>query len=308
MRTNSHRSKLLSKSERESRRNKTVAFVILFIVCIIWVFPFVYILGMSFRTTEDMLLYPTSIFPHSDGWTLSNYGTFFRMSDGQMDVLMNAMLNSLVTTVCHVILSLIVTVLAAYSYVFMRYKGRAFIYTFIIGTMAIPSVIGFAPMFSMFISVGKSWDVIDSLAYFYAWLIFPGVSGAFNLMIMVNFFSTVPMDVVESARSDGASEFHIFRKVVLPLARSSILVCALFSFNGSWNNFLFPQLLVSTQSDTQAHNTITVALMGWIQNGDVSLKGLAMASCVFSLIPLLVMYAVTQNKMIDGLASTGVKR
>ena len=297
----------LSKSERESRRNKTMAFIVLLVVCVLWLFPFVYVFGMSLRTTEDLVLYPNSIFPHPGGWMLDHYTNFFKPTDGKMDTLMSALVNSTITTLIHVLVSMVITVFAAYSFVFMRYKGRAFIYALIIFVMPIPSVIGFAPMYSMYISIGKQSGILDSLWYFYSWIIFPGVAGAFNLMIMHNCFKSMPKEIVESARSDGASEMEIFRRVVLPLARSSILVCALFSFNGCWNNLVFPQLVVAAQSDVQMHSTITVALMGWIKNESVEFHGKAMASCVMSILPLMLMYFFTQSKMIDGLSSTGVK-
>lgn len=215
----------LSKSERESRRNKIKAFVILLVVCVVWLFPFVYVFGMSLRTTEDLVLYPNSIFPHSGGWTFDHYVDFFRLHDGgKVDSLMSALINSTITTVIHVIVSMLITVFAAYSFVFMRYKGRAFIYALIIFVMPIPSVIGFAPLYSMYISIGKQSGILDNLWYFYSWIIFPGVAGAFNLMIMYNCFRSMPKSIVESARSDGAGELEIFRRVVLPLAKSSILV------------------------------------------------------------------------------------
>ena len=190
---------------------------------------------------------------------------------------------------------------------FLRYKGLNFIYTLIFASLAVTSVIGLAPMFSMYISIGKGLNIFDHLIYFYIWLIFPGIAGAFNLMIMVNCFKAIPKDIVESSRSDGASEFAIFRRVILPLARSSMLVCVLFSFNGNWNNFMFPQLVVAMQSDQQAHTTITVALMSWIQNTDIEFRGIAMATCVVSVVPMIIVYVFTQSKMIDGLASTGMK-
>lgn len=298
----------LSKSERENRRNRIKSFVILFVVCVIWLFPFVYVFGMSLRTTDDLVLYPNSIFPHSGGWTLEHYKDFFLLHDGgNLDTLMSALVNSTITTVIHVIISMFITVFAAYSFVFMHYKGRVFIYALIIFVMPIPSVIGMAPLYSMYVSIGKQINMLDNLWYFYSWIIFPGIAGAFNLMIMHNCFRSIPKSIVESARSDGAGEFEIFRRVVFPLAKSSILVCALFSFNGCWNNLVFPQLVVAAQSDQQMHNTITVSLMGWIKNEDVQFRGKAMASCVMSILPLMLMYFFTQNRMIDGLSSTGVK-
>ena len=152
-----------SISRGKGVRHKVIAFFMLLILCAIWLFPFIYVFGMSFRTVNDMALYPTSVFPHSDGWTLENYAVFFKATNGKLDVLLNAMINSIATTTVNVVINLIITVLAAYSYVFMRYKGRVLIYTLIISVMAVPSVIGFAPLFSKYVSIGKQFDILKTL-------------------------------------------------------------------------------------------------------------------------------------------------
>ena len=133
----------------------------------------------------------------------------------------------------------------------------------------------------------------------------PGVSGIFNMLLMRTFFLSIPMEIVESAKSDGASNMLIFRKIICPLATSTIMIIILFSFTGSWNSLVFPQLLLA--GDSYAWRTITLGLTAYTGGNGWDATGLAMASSVVSLIPVVIVFAVTQNKMIDGMASTGVK-
>ena len=110
---------------------------------------------------------------------------------------------------------------------------------------------------------------------------------------------------MESAKSDGASNMLVFRKIICPLAKSTVLIIISFSFTGSWNSLVFPQLILS--GDNVAWKTITLGLTAYTGGSGWDATGLAMASSVVSLIPVVIVFAVTQNKMIDGMASTGVK-
>lgn len=305
MKKNSHQF-VLSKSEIESRKNKTISFLVLFVICFVWLVPFLVMVGTSLKTTEDIILNPIHLFPSKGEWTLQHYSGFIKTNNGTLDNLPLWMINSTVTTLLHVLINIVITTIAAYAFVFLKFKGKKFIVTLIVASLTIPAVISFTPMYSMYVSLGQKFSISDNIFYVFSWLVLPGVAGAFNLIIIKNFFESIPIDVIESARSDGAKELTIFRRVVLPLARSSILVCGLFSFTGCWNNLLFPQLILSSKDST--FQTITVALIGYTSNQSIEFKGLAMATCVFSLLPILIVFLITQNKMIDGLASTGVKR
>ena len=305
MKKNSHQF-VLSKSEIESRKNKTISFLVLFLVCFVWLVPFLVMIGTSLKTTEDIILNPINLFPSKGEWTLEHYSGFVKTNNGALDNLPLWMINSTVTTLLHVLINIVITTIAAYAFVFLKFKGKKIIVTIIVASLTIPAVISFTPMYSIYVSLGQKLSLSDNIFYVFSWLVLPGVAGAFNLIIIKNFFESIPIDVIESARSDGAKELTIFRRVVLPLARSSILVCGLFSFTGCWNNLLFPQLILASKDST--FQTITVALIGYTSNQSIEFKGLAMATCVFSLLPILIVFLITQNKMIDGLASTGVKR
>ena len=295
----------LSKSQRTRRRERIFSFVILFVICAIWVFPFIYMFGMSFKTPVEIGLYPTNIFPTFGNWTGEYYEGFVAMKGDRIDDLPIWMMNSLTITTLTVFLTIIVDSLASYAFVFFNFKGKKMIFTMIILSMTIPGVIGTTPLFSMYASLSNTFNAGDSKIFTYMWLILPAITSVFNLFLMKNFFDSIPKDIVDSARSDGASDLRIFWSIIMPLAKSTILLCGLFAFVGSWNDFFWPSLILSGKDST--FNTITLALSWYAQGDQWEAKGKAMATAVFALIPIFIVFSFTQNKMIDGLATTGVK-
>lgn len=309
----------LTKSEIKSRKEKTVSFIILFIVSIIWILPLIYMLGTSFKSDSDLVMHPETFFPTSlSNWTLDHY-TGFIIRDGQLDNMPKWMWNSIWSTLISVILTVLLDAITAYAVVFIDFKGRNVFIKFLLLWMAVPGVIGTSASYiyyaqvrnainTAFINSNTSQGFKDAINYFYIyfWIIVPGTTGIFNMLLMRNFFCSIPMEIIESARSDGASNRKIFFKIVLPLAKSTIMLIVLFTFTNAWNNLQFPQLLLS--GEKAGWNTITVALMGYTGSNAWGAKGVAMATSVFALLPILIVFLITQNKMIDGLASTGIKQ
>ena len=278
-----------TKSERTMLREKTVSFIILLVVCFVWVLPLLYMLGSSFKSELDLQLHPEKIFPSAwSEWTLEHYFGFI-VREGKVDNMPLWMLNSLWSTFATVGLTVIVDLLTAYAVVFLNFKGKHTFIKFLLLWMAVPGVISTAPSFALYSQIRNSLSIksdVATYAYIYTWLIVPGITGIFNMLLMRNFFLSIPKDIVDSAKSDGASNMKIFRRIVCPLAKSTIMLVVLFTFTGSWNNLVWPQLLLT--GEKSYWNTITVA-------------------SVFALIPIVIVFCITQNKMIDGLASTGVK-
>ncbi len=297
-----------TKSERTRLREKTVSFIVLFIICFVWVLPLVYMLGTSFKSELDLQLHPDKLFPSAwSEWTLEHYFGFI-VREGKIDNMPLWMLNSLWSTFATVILTVIVDLLTAYAVVFLNFKGKHTFMKFLLLWMAVPGVIGTAPSFALYSQIRNSLSIssgIAGYAYVYTWLIVPGITGIFNMLLMRNFFLSIPKDIVDSAKSDGASNMKIFRRVVCPLAKSTIMLVVLFTFTGSWNSLIWPQLLLT--GENSYWNTITVALTGYTGGSGWGATGVAMATSVFALIPIVIVFVVTQNKMIDGLASTGIK-
>lgn len=297
----------LTKSERTKKREKTISFIVMLIVSIFFAFPLVYMLGTSFKSDLDLQLHPEALFPTAPSeWTLEHY-TGFIFRDGKIDNMPIWMLNSLWSTTASVALTVIVDLITAFAVVFLQFKGKKIFMKFLVLWMAVPGVIGTAPSFAIYATVKNSLMVSGLGGYFYIyfWMVVPGVTGIFNLLLMRNFFLSIPNDIIASAKSDGASYMTIFRRIVCPLAKSTIMLIVLFTFTGSWNSLIWPQLLFAGESSYW--NTVTVALAGYTGGSSWGQVGISMATSVFALIPIVIIFIITQNKMIDGLASTGIK-
>ena len=297
-----------TKSELTKRREKIVSFIVLLVVSVLWALPLIYMVGTSFKSDYDLQANPNKLFPSAKSeWTLKHY-TGFIVREGKIDNMPVWMLNSLWSTLATVGLTVIFDLLTAFAVVFLQFKGKKILMKFLMLWMAVPAVIGTAPSFALYSQLRRSLGISGdaaTYAYIYMWLIVPGVTGIFNMLLMRNFFASIPKDVIDSAKSDGASYMTIFRRIVCPLAKSTVMLIVLFTFTGSWNSLVWPQLLLS--GEKSYWNTVTVALTGYTSGSGWSRTGIAMATSVFALIPIVIIFIITQNKMIDGLASTGVK-
>lgn len=297
-----------TKSERTTLREKIISFCVLFVVSVVWIIPLLYMFGTSFKSDLDLQVHPETLFPSAwSEWTLKHY-TGFIIREGKIDNMPLWMLNSLWSTLATVGLTVLVDLLTAYAVVFLNFKGKHVLMKFLLLWMAVPSVIGTAPSFAMYSALRNGLGIsgsVESYIYIYFWIVVPGITGIFNMLLMRNFFDSIPKDIVESAKSDGASNAKIFFRIVCPLAKSTVMLIVLFTFTGSWNNLLWPQLLLAGESSYW--NTITVALTGYTGGSAWGTAGVATATSVFALLPIIIIFIITQNKMIDGLASTGVK-
>ena len=297
----------LTKSEKHSRREKIISFIVLAVASAFFLFPLIYMLGSSFKSELDLQMHPERLFPSPGEWTLEHY-TGFLWRDGKIDNMPIWMLNSLWSSLATVGITVLLDLITAYAVVFLRFKGKKVFMNILYAWMAVPGVITLAPqltLFNMFSSVLNIEGFAGNYAYVYFWLIIPGCTGVYNMLLMRNFFLSIPNDIIDSAKSDGAGHLTIFRKIVCPLAKSTMMLIVLFTFTGAWNNLVWPQLLMAGK-DTY-FQTVTVALAGFTGGNGYGAKGIEMATGVFALIPIFIIFLITQNKMIDGLASTGVK-
>ena len=291
------------KKRHKNRAAKIISFCILLVVSFFFLLPLAYMIGMSFKTGSEITTNASSLFPTAKGFTFSNYIKIFQGS-AEGGGMLNALKNSFIISGFSVLMAVVVDSLAAYAFTFLRFKNRKAIYAFVIFSMTIPGVIGTTIRFSAFSNLGSSLSIIDQAWYIFAWLIIPGAVDVYHVFLMKNYFDSVPFEIVESARSDGASDFKIFTSIILPLAKSTILLIGMFTFTSSWNNLFWANLLVGP---TKEFHTITVYLSSF-SDATGGMKGVAMAASVLSLLPILIAFIFMQNKMIDGLASTGVKK
>lgn len=297
------------KKTHKYSKSQIISFVILLVVCILWALPLIYMLGNSFKTKEEIIINPTGLLPSSlEGFAgIDNYAGFI-IREGQLDNMPKWMFNSIFAAVCGVALTLILCSTAAYAFAFCNFKGREILFKILIFSMTIPGVIGTTAQFAIFANIGKSLEALNSYGYLYFWLIVPGCASVYNMYLLRNFLVSIPKDIVESARTDGASNFKIFIKIIMPLAKSTLLLIGLFAFTGSWNNLLWPQLIIAATGNIKGWNTVTTALAGHASNNTLGSMGVNMATAVFSLIPIMIVFAITQDRMIEGMATTGIKQ
>lgn len=273
------------------KRRKRISFVILLIISFLWIMPLVWGLATSFKTPMDISLNTTSLIPKD--FTLQHYRSLFSRVDTPV---LTWMLNSFIIASAHTILYLMVASSAAFAFSILKFKFRDQIFWFILGTTMIPTVINLVPLITMMID----------LDWFGTWLplIIPGLGGVFGLFLLRQFFLGIPTELIESARIDGLGNFGIFMKIVVPLSKSAFLVAALFSFMGNWNDYLWPQII---QSGSQASTwTLPVGLSKIVGTYNYD-YGLSMAAAILAIVPVVIVYAFLQDKIIEGVARTGIK-
>ena len=177
----------LTKSERIRRREKIVSFIVLSVASLLFLFPFIYMLGTSFKSDLDLQIHPETLLPSSGSeWTLKHYEGFI-IRDGKVDNMPFWIFNSLWSTAACVVLTILMDLVTAYAVVFFRFRGRNFLVRFLFLWMAVPGVIGTAPSFAMYATFKSALGVTGGAAgyaYLYSWLVIPGVTGIFNVLLM----------------------------------------------------------------------------------------------------------------------------
>lgn len=275
------------------------AFVFLLIFCVVWLIPIIVGILGSFTSQYAFENKPGELIP-SDGFTFQNYINLFHKydTDGMRLPVERWILNSFIVSSVSTALYLLLAGLAAYAFVFMNFKFRNVVFGFLLFTMVIPGVATLTPQLA---NISKL-----HLAKTLWALILPGLGGVGGLYLLRQFYLNIPMDLIESARIDGSGNFRIFFKIVLPLAKSVFLVQGLFCFMGNWNDLLWPQIILGTADKSLWTLQVGVAYIA--SSKTANSIGLSLASAIFSAIPILILYVFTQNKIIEGVATTGVKK
>lgn len=286
--------------------SKTVAFVLLLVVSIIALIPIIWGIFGSFRTYDDFYINSSSFFPSSwdkftfDGYKeLFSHATFDASKENEYYPIWNWLFNSLIVSLGGTLLYLIIASFAAYAFVFIDFKYSNKIFYFLIGTMTIPGVISTTPQLINMNILGAYKNLIG--------LIIPSLGGVYGLFLIRQFFISIPKDLIENAKMDGASNLKVFLTIVLPLGKSALFVQGLFGFMGAWNDVQWAQLIIGNASRTTW--TLAYGLKVIADNTEsVESITLALASAVITMIPILIVYLFAQSKIIEGVANTGIKR
>ena len=264
-------------------------YVIFFYAFLLWMVfcifaPLVIILSSSFKNEVEIFDFPVSLFPKSP--ILDNYK---ELQDFPLYVW-----NSFKVTSLIVLLQFFTAATGAYAFSKLRWKGRNILFMIYIATMMLPIQSYIIPQFLIVQRFG--------LYNTHTGLIVISAFTAFGTFLLKQFFETIPNALLESARIEGAGEWKIFAKIVLPLSKPAIATMIIFSFRFFWNNFYFPLIYL----DSPEKRTIPLALTTFISQYDVR-YGPQMAAAIISMIPVLLLFFFAQRYFISNSAVSGLK-
>ena len=272
-----------------ARRRRSVAsnglwYVLLTAIAVITVFPFFWMLMTSLKGPLDPITsVPPQFIPNDP--TLANYQ---RVLDALP--IPRFFLNSVFVAVAVGALNVLVAALAAYPLARMRFPGRDAIFYLLLATLIVPTQLTYIPSFILAVNVFHYYDTLPAL-------IFPNLVSAFNIFLLRQAFRGVPQDLIDAARVDGAGEFRIWRSILLPIVRPSLAAVAIFTFVTSWNDFLWPSLMLHTK-DGMTLPVGLVALQGFFSSDARAIA----AGVTITIVPILIFFIFAQRYFTRGLA------
>lgn len=262
--------------------NTALAFIALSVLA-----PLVWMVSVSLMQPGEASTQPPPLWPAQP--TLANFEQLFsRAGMGR------AFANSLGLATALTLLSGLFNVMAGYAFAKLNFRGRERLFALLLTTLVIPAQVAMMPLFLLLKSMG--------LVNTYGGVLVPGLASVFGIFLVRQYAMTIPNDLLEAARIDGASEWRIFVHVVLPLLKPIVVTLGIFTFLGSWNDFMWP-LIVLTDSD---RHTLPVAL-ATLSRERVQDNELMMAGSVVTVLPVLALFLSLQRYYIQGLMVGSVK-
>ncbi len=273
---------------RKSAR-RIIVYAILIIGSIVTLVPFIWVLLTSLKPASEIIKIPPTFFPQK--WTIQSYLTIFH--DPRVPLL-RFFMNSVFVTGMHVFFVLFTSSLAGYVFAKYRFWGRNFSFALILAQLMVPFQVVMIPSYLILVKLG----LVDHL-----WgLIIPAMVDAFGIFLMRQFIESIPSELIDAARIDGASEFLIYGRIILPQLGPALAALGIFTFMGTWNDYLWPLIVITT------HERRTLPLLlTWYNNAHGTRYDLTMAASVLVLLPILVVYAFFQRWIVRGVAMTGFK-
>jgi multiple sugar transport system permease protein len=253
--------------------------------------PFWWAVTTSFKLPGDV--FSGSILP--DPFTLENYQDVFRRLPFP-----RYFLNSVIVTGLIVGLNVVFGTAAAYAFAKLRFPGRNLLFFLLLLTLMVPFQVNLIPLYRIMVELHKAIPAIGVDTYF--GIVAPGAIQVFGIFLMRQFLRSIPDEVLESARMDGASEWRILRSIVFPLAAPGMATLAIFTFVAAWNDFLWP--LIVTNSDDMRTLPVGLALLA---RRNTVVWGQTMAGTVVAVAPIVIVFLLLQRRFIEGLTAGSVK-
>jgi multiple sugar transport system permease protein len=274
---------------REERVRWTIVSIVMWVVALLFLMPFVWMVVSSLKREIDVFRLPVQWIP--DPLTWSNY---IEVWTGRYP-LTKYIGNSLIVAVVRVVGELLTASLAAYAFSRLKFRGRDLIFILYISTLIIPHQMLLVPRFILYRQLG----IYDTL-----WaLILPGIFTVFGTFLLRQFFLTIPQDLTDAARVDGASELKIWWQIILPMSKPALASLAILAFVWSWNDYETPLVMLTSEDKF----TIPLGLTRYFDESGGFSAALISAGAVSSLIPIFIVFLALQRQFIQALTRSGLK-
>jgi multiple sugar transport system permease protein len=274
-------------------------------ICAGFFLPFLWMISTSLKTVQATGDYPPHLIPHP--WQPQNYTALFHHPTFLMALFTR---NTLIIAILTVIGTTLSSAVVAYGFARIEFRGRNVLFGIMLATIMIPFPVTMVSLFRIFrwmdqhtaLMFGPD-NALQMLGTFKPLWLPAWFGNAFSIFLLRQFFRTVPKEISEAARIDGCSEFGIFCRIIVPLARPALAVVALFAFMGAWNDFLGP--LVFLQEPSQY--TLALGLQAFQSQLGGTEWHLLMAASTLVCVPVVLLFLLTQRTFIEGIATTGGK-
>ena len=281
--------------------SKALGFTLLTVGALSMLIPFIWMIFTSFKPRQVIFQMPPVVW--TTQYTLEHYVA--AVTQGSFGIYFK---NSFIVSGCTTVLTVLLVSMAGYAFARLHWRGRDVTFMIVLATAMLPGLIALIPTFLIVKNTplaggnnllgrgGIGW--LDS----YPGLILPAIGGGFNVFLIRQFFSTLPRELEDAARVDGCSEYRIYSQIIMPLSKPVLAVVAIFTFQGSWNDFLWP--LVIVQSDRM--RTIQLGLTLFQSQHSVE-WGVLMAGTTLATAPTVALFLFAQRYFVQGIALTGIK-
>lgn len=283
-------SKQQVRTLRKARRitGTVIGTILKVLVCVIFGFPFLWMIATSFKTNAEAIQFPPTLFPNH--FTIDAYITVFSELN-----LGRYIGNTLVILAANTVGQFLVMVPAAYAFAKFKFKGNGFLFGLLMVAFMVPVVITYPSVSKMFMEAGLIRTLVPQIV--------PCLCNAFGIFLLRQNFMQVPEELLESARLDEANELQIITKIMLPMAKASLANIMMLSMIGTWNAYFWP--LVMTYHDEVRPITIAIESMKNLEGG---LKWpIIMAGNCILVLPILILFLAASKKIIAAMAYRGVK-
>lgn len=274
------------------RTGRLLSLAVVLAGALIFALPFFWMLSTSFKTEDQIFTYPPQWLPTE--WTWTNYVEPWRNLPFALFYG-----NTAIITFVAVIGRVLSAALAAFAFARMRFPGRNVLFLLVLSTMMLPGQVTLIPLFRLWSELG----LVDTFAPLTVPSFFAGGgAGAFTIFLLRQYMLTIPTDLDDAAKLDGATWVRIFWSIALPMSAPALGVAAIFQFTGEWNAFLEPLIYLRSEENY----TIQLGLASL--NGRFALAyGQTMAQTILSLVPVLLVFFLAQRRYVQGIVVSGVK-